>query len=87
MHPSIWAVVRCWQGRESDLTNCHCPFCFSVEPNAGPPCVQSPFLLGRLSDTYIKLAIGMGNREMIDSAEGEVVLHALSRQSHWPSDI
>ena len=49
--------------------------------------MQSPFLLGRLSDTYIKLSIGMGNREMIDSAEGEVVLHALSRQSHWPSDI
>ena len=24
---------------------------------------------------------------MIDSAEGEVVLHALSRQSHSPSDI
>ena len=52
-------------------------------------CVQSSFLLGRLSDTYINLAIGMGNREMIDSGEreGEVLLHAMSRQSHSPSDI
>ena len=49
--------------------------------------MQSPFLLGRLSDTYINLAIGMGNREMIDSGEGEVLSHALSRQSHSPSDI
>ena len=31
----------------------------------------------------------MGNREMIDSGEreGEVLLHAMSRQSHSPSDI
>ena len=55
--------------------------------------MQSPFLLGRLSDTRINLAIGLGNREMIDSGEregereGEVLSHALSRQSHSPSDI
>ena len=53
--------------------------------------MQSSFLLGRLSDTRINLAIGLGNREMIDSGEregeGEVLLHAMSRQSHSPSDI
>ena len=48
--------------------------------------MQSSFLLGRLSDTYINLAIGMGNREMIDSGEGGVLLHAMSRQSHSHSD-
>ena len=35
--------------------------------------MQSPFLLGRLSDTYINLAIGMGNRDMIDSGERGVI--------------
>ena len=53
--------------------------------------MQSPFLLGRLSDTRINLAIGLGNREMMDSGEregeGEVLSLALSRQSHSPSDI
>ena len=49
--------------------------------------MQSPDLLGRLSDTYINLAIGMGNRDKIDSGEGEVLLHALSPQSHSPSDV
>ena len=46
--------------------------------------MQSPVLLGGLSDTYINLAIGMGNRDKIYSAEGEVLLHALSPQSHSP---
>ena len=49
--------------------------------------MQSPVLLGRLSDTYINLAIGMGNRDKIYSGEGEVLLHALSPQSHSPSDV
>ena len=49
--------------------------------------VQSSFLLGRLSDTSIDLAIGMGNRDKIDSEEGEVLLHVLSPHSHSPNDI
>ena len=49
--------------------------------------VQSSFLLGRLSDTYIDLAIGMGNRDKIDSEEGEVLSHMLSPQSHSPNDV
>ena len=43
--------------------------------------------MGRLSDTYVSTAIGMGNREMIDSGEGDGLPHALSRQSHSPCDI
>ena len=49
--------------------------------------MQSPVLLGRLSDTYINLAIGMGNRDKIYSGEGEVLLHALSPQGYSPNDI
>lgn len=48
--------------------------------------VQSRFLLGRLSETYINLAKGMGNSDKIDSGEGGVLLHGLRPQSHSPSD-
>ena len=39
--------------------------------------MQSAFLLGRLSDTYINLAIGVGSGDAAHRLDGEMLLHLL----------